>query len=332
MIIKSYNLNNINNKSKFLLFYGENEGHKDDVINDYFLKNFKGEIVRYDENQILGNKESFFELCLNESLFEDSKIIIVSRVTSKLLEIIKEITGKDIYNKKIIFRSGQLEKKSKLREFFEKKDNLISVAFYEDNNATLYKIASNFFRENKIAVSSENINLIIDRCLGDRKNLQNEMNKILNYCFGKKKITTNEILKLISLQGNDDVYELVDFSLTKNLNKVIKQVNNNIFSKNDAIILIRAFLLRIKRLVNLKKLSIEEGNIQSAINKFKPTIFWKEKDIVEKQLKIWTLEQMYELIDEINNLELNYKKNSDLSNNLILDLIISSSKNTSSLL
>ena len=117
MIIKSFNLNDIKkNTSNFFLFYGVNEGHKDEVVNDLFLKDFKGEIIRYDENQILENKDIFFETCFNESLFETEKIILVSRVTSKLYEIIKEITGEILVNKKIIFNSKLLEKKSKIRQ------------------------------------------------------------------------------------------------------------------------------------------------------------------------------------------------------------------------
>ena len=331
MIIKSFNLNDIKkSKSNCFLLYGENDGHKEEAISNYFLKDFKGEVLRYDENQILENKNLFLETCFNESLFESNKIILVSRVTSKMYEIIKELTNKKIYNKKIIFISQLLEKRSKIRQLFETEEELVCVAFYQDNISSLYKIAYNFFKTNNISISSENINLILEKCSGDRKNLQNEMNKILNFSFKKNKITKDEILKLVSSQEGENYFELIDLCLAMNHFKVINIINNNSFNKNDAIILIRSFLSRLKRLVDLKKIQNKKGNIKETIDFFKPSIFWKDKEIVQKQMEFWTLERIYILIEELNTLELKFKRNYELSNNLIFDLIINTSKNTNS--
>ena len=326
MIIKFFNLNDLKeSKSNFFLFYGENEGQKDDAIYNIFLKNFKGEVVKYDENQILENKDIFLETCLNESLFESEKIIQVSRVTSKLFDIIKELTSKKIYNKKIIFNSNILEKKSKIRNLFETEKELVCTAFYQDNSSSLYKIANDFFKKNNISISSENINLIVEKCTGDRKNLQNEMNKVLNFCFKKNKINRNEILKLINLHGDENFFELIDYCLAKNFTKVINIINNNSFNKNDSIILIRSLISRLKRLIELKKIYIEEKDINEAINTYRPLIFWKDKEIVKKQMGAWSDEKLYELLDKVSFLEVSLKKNNEFSNNIIFDLILNTS-------
>ncbi len=330
MIIKSFNLNDLKKiKSNFFLFYGENEGQKEDAVYNFFLKDFKGEVIKYDENQILENKELFFEICLNESLFESNKIIQVNRVTSKLHDIIKDLIDKKIYNKKIIFKSELLEKKSRIRKLFETEENLVCVAFYQDKSASLFKIANDLFKKNNISISSENVNLIVENCSGDRKNLQNEMNKILNFCYNKNKISRDEIIKLINVYENENFFELIDHCLAKNHNKVCKIINNNSFNKTDSIILIRSFFSRLKRLIELKKLLNENRSIENTINNFRPPIFWKDKEIVKKQLEIWTLKEIYNLLEEITILEVNLKKNYEFSNNLIFDVILSTS-NTSS--
>tara|TARA_B100000965_G_scaffold385085_1_gene385981 strand:+ start:1430 stop:2425 length:996 start_codon:yes stop_codon:yes gene_type:complete len=330
MIIKSFNLNDLKKiESNFFLFYGQNEGQKEEAVYNYFLKNFKGEVIKYDENQILENKELFFEICLNESLFESNKIIQVNRVTSKLHDIIKDLIDKKIYNKKIILKSELLEKQSKIRKLFEKEQNLVCVAFYQDKSASLVRIANDLFKKNNISISSENVNLIVENCSGDRKNLQNEMNKILNFCYNKNKITKDEILKLINVYEDENFFELIDQCLAKNHNKVCKIINNNSFNKTDSIILIRSFLSRLKRLIELKKLLKETGSIENTINNFRPPIFWKDKEIVKKQVEIWTLSEIYNLLEEITILEVGLKKNYEFSNNLIFDVILSTS-NTSS--
>ncbi len=326
MIIKSFSHNEIKkSNSQFYLLYGENEGLKNEIIQKFFLNDFKGELIRYDENQILENKELFFEICLNESLFEKKKLIIISRVTAKLYEIIKDLSDRKVNDKKFIFNSKTLEKKSKIRQFFEKEKNLICIPFYEDNNSSLYKIASDFFKKNKISISSENINLIVDKCSGDRQNLQNEISKIYNFCFNKNTISRSEILKLINLYENENYFELIDNCLSKNRNKVNKIINEKTFNNNDAIILIRFFIARIKRLLELKKLQKETGSISETVNNFRPPIFWKDKEIVEKQVEIWPTNKIFELLENVNNLEISYKQNSNLSNNLVFDLILNTS-------
>ena len=326
MIVKSFKLNDLKKtNSNFFLFYGENEGQKDEVIQDCFTNGFTGEIIKYDENQILDNQEVFFETCLNDSLFDNDKIIQVNRVTSKLYEIIKKIVEKEIHNKKIIFKSDKLDKKSKLRNLFEKDNNLVCVAFYQDNNTSLFKIASNFFKKNNILISSENINLVIDKCLGDRKNLQNEMNKILNFSFEKKRISRNELVKLINVYDDENFFVLIDHCLIKNRKKVSSIINSHTFSKSDSIILIRSFLSRLKRLIALKSLQVKTGSIRETVDTFKPSIFWKDKEIVQKQVEIWEVDAILELLDKINRVEISYKKNSNLSNNLVFDLLFNTS-------
>ena len=326
MIIKSFQLNDIKKtNSNYFLLYGKNEGQKDEIIKECFFANFKGEIISYDESQILDNKDIFFETCMNESLFQDKKIIHISRVTSKIYEIIKELISKDIANKKIILNSDLLEKRSKLRQLFETEKDLVCVPVYEDNNVSLFKIANEYFKKNNISISSENINLIIENCSGDRRNLKNEMNKIYNFCSNKNKITRGEILKLINSHENNNFFDLVDYCLAKNNKKVVSIINSNIFNKNDSIIIIRSFLSRLKRLIYLKKLFLEIGDIKETVNKFKPAIFWKDKDIAQQQMKNWSYDEVYQMLSEINSIEINYKKNYELSHNLIFDFIFSKS-------
>ena len=217
-----------------------------------------------------------------------------------------------------------MDKKSKIRKLFETKKDLICIAFYQDNNISLFRIATDFFKKNNIQISSENINLILDKCSCDRKNLYNEMNKILNFLLTKK-INRDQIIKLINVYEDENYFELIDNCLAKNQVKVNKIINNNTFNNNETIILIRTFLSRLKRLIELKKLERELGNSKDTINNFRPPIFWKDKEMVEKQIKSWNNNQIYLLLDKVNNLEIDLKRNYYMSNNLIFDLILNTS-------
>ena len=326
MIIKSFNLSNLNKMDcNLVLLYGENEGQKEEVIKNYFLNNFSGEVFNYDEDQILQSRDTFLKTALMNHCSKMKKIIKVNRVTTKLYDVIKELSEKEINNKKIIFNATILDKKSKIRKLFETGKDLICIPFYQDNNYSLFKIASDVFKKNNISISGENINLIIEKCSGDRRNLHNEINKILNYCLEKKKINREEISKLINFYEDENFFVLIDSCLEKNYIKVKKIINNNNFNNNDSIIIIRSLISRLKRLIDLKKLESQIGNVKETVNNFRPQIFWKDKEIVEKQIKIWQTNKIYNLLDQVNEIEVKHKKNSNLSNNLIFDLILNTS-------
>ena len=323
MIIKSFELDKINVKSSnFYLFYGENEGYKNEAIEKIFNINISKNIYRYEEKEILDNFESFFESIQSKSFFEKEKLIIISRVSDKIKNIIEEIIEKNIEDIKIVLNSGILEKKSKLRSLFEKNKNTICVPFYADSNQTLSKIINNFFREKKIIVSQEKINLLIDRCRGNRQNLRNELDKIDSFVKNKKNINIDQIMKLTNLAENYNVSELIDSYLAANFKKTINILNENNFSIEDCILITRTLLIKSKRLYKLLLEVNDNKSIEEAISSFNPPIFWKDKETVKQQIKNWSLNRAENLIYKTNELELLIKKNSNNSINILSDFII----------
>jgi len=322
MIIKSFEVEKIKSKKNNLfLIYGSNQGHKNQVIKELFEKFFEGEISRFDENEILNSHEDFISSLMNKSLFDDNKLIIISRASDKILKFVNEIVERKIEKIKIIINSENLEKKSKLRSLFEKEKELVCIPFYEDNDRSLGLIAQNFFRQKKIKISQEIINLLIERSRGDRGNLINELNKIENLSITKKNIEIEDILKLTNLSENYTVFELAESYLAKNKKKVSKILNENNFANEECVLILRTILNRSKRLLKLKENQDQIGNIDLTISSYKPPIFWKEKDVVKKQIQLWSGDEVKKIIYKINDLEVLVKKNSNNSLNFVSDFI-----------
>ena len=233
MIIKSFELNKINLNYKFFLFYGENQGFKNQIIKEKFKTKYSNSCHLYDESEVLGDKDNFFNNILSKSFFEKEKLIIINRATDKIKDLIEEIIDKKITDLTIILNSNSLEKKSKIRNLFEKGKEIICVPFYEDNNQTLSTMVNAFFKEKKIPISRELINLITNRSRGDRQNLNNELNKIESYIEGKSNVSSRDIMRLTNLAENYDVSELIDSCLSKNKNKTIRILNENNYSLED---------------------------------------------------------------------------------------------------
>tara|TARA_E500000331_G_scaffold52354_1_gene45719 strand:+ start:1 stop:978 length:978 start_codon:yes stop_codon:yes gene_type:complete len=310
MIIKSFELEKIISLNLNIhLIYGNNEGIKQDIISNFYKKNYEGEVLKYDEQDILTNKDEFISSLLNKSLFETEKLIIISRGTDKLTTVINELLDRKEIGAKIIIKSSNLEKKSKLRNLFEKEKNVICTPVYEDDSRSLNFIINNFLKDYKLSLSQEIKNILIERSNGDRINLKNELSKLKNLSITKKKLSIEDVLKLSNLAENYSVFELSDNYLAKNSKKVSNILNENNYSSDDCILIIRTILNKSKRLLKIRNEVDNNKNIDQVISTIKPPIFWKEKEIVKKQAQSWSTNEVKNIIFKINDLEALVKKN-----------------------
>ena len=324
MILKFFEINKIDlNINKIVLFYGKNEGLKNENTKA-LLKSSKN-ILYFEEKEILDNSISFLESAFSKSLFEEEKVIIIKRATDKILKILEELKSKNVDDIIFILNSDTLDKKSKLRIYFEKSKNLICIPFYPDNEQTLSKISNNYLKEKNISLSQSNINLIVNKCNGDRELLYNELKKIELFCRNGKKINTESISKLINLSENHSISELIDNCLAKNSKKTINILNENNFSDEDCILITRIFLNKAKKILKLTEEFENNKNINLTISSAKPPIFWKDKEITKQQIYMWKAKNIKNLIYKINEIEFLLKKNLSNSINLITDFVLEQS-------
>ena len=324
MILKSFELNKISKNSIFHLVYGSNEGLKTECINE-ILKRNNARVFNYDEIQIENQEESFYENILSGSLFESSKIILINRASDKIYNVIYDLIERNISNTKIIINAYTLDTKSKLRSLFEKNKDLICIPTYPDNNDTLSRLAITLFREENISISQQNVNLVVEKCNGDRKNLKNEFEKIKNFAKNKKKISNKEILQIINLAENYKLSELIDNCLTKDKKKIINILNDNNYSAEESITILRTFLFKAKKILKLATELQRNHDINKTVNSARPPIFWKDKEVVKVQLKKWKPKEIKELIKNINNVELEIKKNYNNSILIVTNFILEKS-------
>ena len=323
MIIKFYELIKIDkNKFNIFLLYGKNEGLQNQTLKENFIINFKGEVIKYDEQEFILNYENMASEILTKSLFKDEKLIIISRVSDKILRYIEELSDKEITDLKIVLKSSQLDKKSKLRSFFEKSKKLVATPFYEDTDKSLAYEIEKFITKKKIKISRESVNLIISRSGGDRGNLNSELEKILNYSTTNNKIEFDTIKKLTNLVENYSVGELADDFLLKNKRGIAKILNENNYSNEDCMLILRTILNKSKRLLGIIEQNKISNNIDSVISEARPPIFWKEKENVKLQAKSWKIEELKKKIYEIGNIEILAKSDANNSLNIVSDFVI----------
>ena len=321
MIIKHFEIKKINlSKTQFILFYGKNEGLKNQVKNK-LLEN-KSITSNLEEKDIIDNSNSFIESLLTQSFFEEEKIIFINRATDKILKILSAIINKKIEKLIILLDADNLEKKSKLRSFFEKEKNLVCIPFYPDTEKTLLKLAMDFFKNEKIPISQINLNQILNKNLGDRENLLNELKKIKYFVKNGKKITAESLSKLINLSEDYSTAELVDNCLAKNKNKTLTILNENNFKNEDCIAILRIFLSKTKRILTLAQDYEKNKNIDLTISDARPPIFWKDKEIVKQQIINWNIKRLKKLIFEISEIEILIKKNLNFGVHLLYNFII----------
>ena len=323
MIIKSFELQKkINKDINFYLLYGVNSGLIEESIENILKPTFSKNVYNFEELQIIKKSDDFKELIYNKSFFEEEKLLIINRATEKIFPIINEIINTKIDKVKIIIKANILEKKSKLRNLFEKNKKTIIVAYYEDNYRTLLNFIENFLVKERIRISKESINELINKSMGDRLNLINELNKISLIGHENKQINNETISKLTNSSGEYNISELVDQCLAKNKRQTMHILNENGVNDENNLIIIKTFLSKLKRLKKIKTELEKFNNIDSILNSYKPLIFWKEKDLIKKQLNCWNLNQIKTSMQKINNLEWECKKYPQISKGLLQNYII----------
>ena len=323
MIIKSFELQKkINKDINFYLLYGVNSGLIEESIENILKPAFSKNVYNFEELQIIKKSDEFKELIYNKSFFEEEKLLIINRATEKIFPIINEIINTKIDKVKIIIKANILEKKSKLRNLFEKNKKTIIVAYYEDNYRALLNFIENFLVKERIRISKESINELINKSMGDRLNLINELNTISLIGHENKQINNETISKLTNTSGEYNISELVDQCLAKNKRQTMHILNENGVNDENNLIIIKTFLSKLKRLKKIKTELEKFNNIDSILNSYKPLIFWKEKDLIKKQLSCWNLNQIKSSMQKINNLEWECKKYPQISKGLLQNYII----------
>ena len=324
MLIKSYEIlkKDLNFLNSFLI-YGENTGLKQDIVKSVIelkeKKNIKYKQFKFEEEEIIKNQNDFFNLIFSGSLFDKKKVIFVNRTTDRLFNLISEISKKDIKDILIFFEADQLEKKSKIRNLFEKDKNLVCIACYQDNNFDLIKIINDEIKQTKIKLSTESINLLIERASGDRNNLRNEVNKLKSFALDKQMVSYDQVKELTNMVGNYQNDYIVNICLNGDKKKLNKILRENNFSFEDFLILLKIFSKKIHRLLKIKIFNRLEKNLDQIFNQIRPPIFWKEKEDVKKQVRLWNEKKLNLIIKKINEIELNCKKNHELATNITLD-------------
>ena len=320
MIIKSYEiLNNPKNFAKYNLFllYGENNGLKNDIVEK--LKNLldkehnKTEFFQIYENEIIANDENFYNSIYSGSLFSAFKIIVVNTESDKILKNINDITENSPENVIVIILAEVLEKKSKLRNLFEKSKNTICIPCYPDNEKDLHLIAISEFKKKNIVLSRESINLLIEKSNNDRKNLKNEIEKIISYSLNKKNLDIDEVRSIINFSGEYKSDSFINECLCGNILQYKKILSELYIGSFNQIFLLRILSKKVQRLLNLKEQQSNTISLDTLINTSKPPIFWKEKSIVKKQLTIWKSNALKNIISEINDTEILCKKKPQIS-------------------
>ena len=320
MIIKSYEVkkNKLSFlKNNFYLLYGENYGLKKDIkkfiMTEIKQKDESIEILSLYESEILENDENFYNFVYTGSLFGNKKIITIYESTDKIIEKISDIYKKYSENIYLIFFSEILEKKSKLRNFFEKNEKTICIPCYLDSEKDLEIIALLELKKNNIILSREAINLLIEKSNLDRNNLRNEIEKMKSYSLNKKKLEIEDIRSLINFSGDYKNDTLVNECLCGNISQYKKIISELYTQTVNEILLLRILSSKVHRLLKIKEQENKSNNLDNLINTSKPAIFWKEKILVKKQLSIWNIFDLKKIINDINNTELLCKKNPQVS-------------------
>ena len=325
MIFKSYILEKdlkIANNHHVFLFYGENHGLKKDFKEGLKVMNNNKEILNLFQADIIKNKNILINEISNKSLFNEKKMIFINDINDKILEILEEVFS-SIQQENIFLFADNLDKKSKLRNYFEKSKKFGVSACYQDNAITIRKIITDKLRSYK-GLSTEIINLIIESTGLDRNKVNNEIDKIKS-CFQDKIILSGQIDQFLNIKINDDFNQLKDEALNGNKNNTNKLLGDTVFEPENNVYYINLINQRINKLNEIQNMKQKGEDIETLISSIKPPVFWKDKPNIIEQLRKWNKDKIQVALKKTYDVEIKIKSNALvrkdlLIKNLIIDL------------
>jgi len=322
MIFKSYileqNIQSIDNH-KIFLFYGENQGLKKEFKEKLKIKNKNQEILILFQDEIIKNKNILVNEINNKSLFNEKKIIFINQVNDKILDIVDEVI-KNMQDERIFLFSDILDKKSKLRGYFEKSKSCGITACYQDNEITIKKIIMNKLNDYQ-GLTSQVTNLIIQNTGLDRNKVNNEIDKIIS-CFKDKRIDLKKIDLLLNIRTNDDFNLLKDEALNGNKINTNRLLADTVFETENNIYYLNSINQRINRLKEIENMKQKNSNIETLISSLKPPVFWKDKSILIEQSRKWNKDKIQEALKKTYSAEIEIKSNSSIRKNLLIKNLI----------
>ena len=327
MIFKSYIIEEsfepIHN-CKLFLFYGENQGLKQEFKEKLKKQNKTKEILNLFQDEIIKNKNILVNEIKNKSLFNEKKIIFINQVNDKILDTLDEIV-ESIQEERVFLFADILDKKSKLRNYFEKSKSCGISPCYQDNEITIKKIISRRLKDFQ-GVTSQIINFITQNTGLDRNKVNNEIDKIIS-CFSDKKVDFNKIDSLLNNRTNDDFNLLKDEALKGNKINTNRLLADTVFEIENNIYYLNSINQRINRLNEIQNMKQENLNVDSIISNLKPPVFWKDKAMLLEQSKKWNKNKIQKALKKTYNTEIEMKSNSSirkdlLIKNLIIDLCV----------
>jgi len=333
MILKSYIIENnmkMLDQYNIVLFYGENDGLKDDFKNHIRTSDKSIEIFNFFQDEITKNKELLFDKIKNNSLFSSERRIFIFEATDKIFKQIEEVLKYCNSSNKIFLFANILDKKSKLRSYFEKDKSSPVIACYQDNERTLLNYVSTKLK-NMQGVSGEILNLIVNNSNNDRKVINNEILKIKTY-FQDKNVTISEVKKLLNIKQNKDFNEIKDASLLGDKAKVNKLLSEIQFESEDTFFYLNNITSRVSKLLETHQINKNIKNLEQSVESLKPKVFWKDKPMFMQQVKKLNEKKLQKVLNDVGNAEILIKKNSQIDNSIVIkNLIIElCNKNTTS--
>lgn len=324
MIIKSFSINyeKLFSDYKINLIYGENFHLKNEIISKlshvFKKNNFKTKFIKEDE--ILKNIEILDNYLNQDNLFGDQEILIIQNTTDKLLNYI----NLEDQDKKIILVSDNLTKKDNLRNIAEKSQYISCVACYEDNEKTLQSLLQIGITKLGLKIPYEVINQLFNINKLNRNDINSGLEK-LALITKDKKLDHETFSTLFNTTSSYDAFEISNALLLGDktqLNKILSSFYHFAINFNEVL---GPLKYKINKLLDIHEFNKNQNNVSLAVDSYKPPIFWKEKDLVKKQLTKWNKNELNTLLDKINEIEILCKLNHEIAetifNKFLLDIV-----------
>ncbi len=196
----------------------------------------------------------------------------------------------------ILIEAGELPPRSNLRKLYEQSPDLAAIACYPEEGRALESFIKDFLSEENLSIEPAALAFLTVSLAGDRQIIRRELEKLVLYAKSKPespdRVTEADTIACIGDSSETSLDNLV-YSVGDGNQSAIDKTLVKAYSEGiNPVTAIRAVQRHFQRLHFVKGQMSEGGNLDQALSRLRPPVFFKRKADFQRQARNWSVDNL----------------------------------------
>jgi DNA polymerase-3 subunit delta len=251
-----------------------------------------GEIIRLEDAELETEPDRLSIELQTIAMFGGRKVVRTSLSRRVGLEQLAPLIEAGRLEGALVVEAGNIKADDKVRTLFEKSPIAVAIACYADAARDLESLVRDVLGEFGVEIAPEARELLIARLGADRILSRAEIEKLALYVTGRTRIESADVEAIVGDAAELAVDRIVLAAVSGEARTAVRECDRAIASGESPQLVISALLRHVLRLERVRTAMDAGRSFDDAIRPLRPPVFYKQKDALAAQARIWSPDQL----------------------------------------